>query len=515
MGKFARYLASTCAVALLPAATMAQEVSVATTDGSVRVVGNILSFDNEFIIIETVFGQLQMPRSNSICEGEACPPIGPQLEMTVSVDDEAVGSLMQSLIAGYASLEEISSSNPVNPLDNLVLTSLATGDDAGTVTFTRDAQPDGLNKLIEGSIGLSVSTSAVPIGVADNVLNSTGVNLLDPTNERVIALDALVPIVHPSNNVKSISLEELAQIAGGRITNWSQLGGDNAAINMILPPEDSAVDVALTELVLDPNRVRLRRTATRAADTNSILAAVQSDPNAISISTVQDSAAVAALPIRQTCGPLAHATDFAIKAEEYPLTKRVYAYTAQTQVATVDAGFLEYLTSNGAQQLIEAEGYINQDIELQPISLQGTRMNAAILSANSAANLALVQDLAFDLATAERLSTTFRFEVGSSDLDTKALADLDRMATFLNSPAARNRDILVIGFTDNVGRFDLNERLSLSRAASVSDALVASAGGEALLGRIDVSSYGPLAPVGCNDTAVGRESNRRVEIWLR
>jgi len=142
-------------------------------------------------------------------------------------------------------------------------------------------------------------------------------------------------------------------------------------------------------------------------------------------------------------------------------------------------------------------------------------MSSAIVSANTGESLGLVRDLAVDLGTAERLSTTFRFTSGSSQLDSKSQDDIERMVTFLNGDQSRNRDIQIIGFTDNVGRFDLNERLALLRATSVRDALVASLNGDALAERIDVSSYADLAPVGCNDSSDGRKSNRRVEIWLR
>ncbi|WP_439508107.1 OmpA family protein, partial [Yoonia sp.] len=212
---------------------------------------------------------------------------------------------------------------------------------------------------------------------------------------------------------------------------------------------------------------------------------------------------------------LAYATDFAIKAEEYPLSRRVFAYAGDAVMSGTQAAFIDFMTSPAAQPMIEAVGYVDQSVVAQPISLQGTRMTSAILSASTGATLAAVQTLSRDLATADRLSTTFRFASGSANLDNKAREDVQRMVDFLNSPAARNREILIIGFTDDVGRFDLNERLALLRAGSVRNALVTALGGDVLAGRTSVASYGPLAPVGCNDTADGRESNRRVEIWLR
>ena len=284
---------------------------------------------------------------------------------------------------------------------------------------------------------------------------------------------------------------------------------------MLLPAQGGSVDTAFGELVLDPNRARLRANAERVSDDSAVAAAVMADPNAIAIAALANAGDAEILPIRQTCGPLAYATDFAIKAEEYPLSRRVFAYAGDAVMSGTQAAFIDFMTSPAAQPVIQAVGYVGQSVVAQPISLQGTRMTAAILSASTGATLAAVQNLSRDLATADRLSTTFRFASGSANLDNKALEDVQRMVDFLNSPAARNREILIIGFTDDVGRFDLNERLALLRAGSVRNALVTALGGDVLAGRTSVASYGPLAPVGCNDTADGRESNRRVEIWLR
>src|SRR6185295_5425108 len=73
------------------------------------------------------------------------------------------------------------------------------------------------------------------------------------------------------------------------------------------------------------------------------------------------------------------------------------------------------------------------------------------------------------------------------------------------------REIAIEGFTDSVGATDANRKLSESRAAAVKRALVAR-GIEP--SRIDARGYGPAFPVASNDTATGRQLNRRVEIVI-
>lgn len=518
MNRLQQKLAVASCLAAAPFALFADQVKLSSQDGKTSIVGDLLSFDDETYLLDTSIGQLRLSRAATICEGEACPITATGLELAVATNDADTSELLQGLVDGFASTKSFTGSSTFEVSDSSIQIELqdnATSESAGNVSIALQPTEAGFTQLSERTIDLYLSTSPVPTAIVDQNIAAGQADLRNEDRERVVALDAVVPIVHPSNPVRSISLEDLSQIAAGRIKNWSELGGNDAQIRMLLPAEGSHLDSVFAELILQPNRVRLRRNAERSESESQAASGVLADPNAITITSLSGRGAAEVLPIRQTCGPLAYASDFAVKAEEYPLSQRVYAYTATDNQIPLNAEFLDYMSSSNAQTLIEASGYVGQKIVTQPISLQGTRMTSALLSAKTSDTMVLLQGFAKDLATADRLSTTFRFTTASSDLDTKSLSDVERMVAYLNSDEVRNRDILVIGFSDDVGRFDLNERLALLRATSVRDALAAVPGGASLSERIAISAYGPLAPVGCNDTATGRESNRRVEIWLR
>lgn len=70
----------------------------------------------------------------------------------------------------------------------------------------------------------------------------------------------------------------------------------------------------------------------------------------------------------------------------------------------------------------------------------------------------------------------------------------------------------VIGHTDSVGAYEYNMQLSQKRAASVGQYLQAQG---VIASRIVTQGVGPQYPVGSNDTADGRQANRRVELVLR
>jgi outer membrane protein OmpA-like peptidoglycan-associated protein len=101
------------------------------------------------------------------------------------------------------------------------------------------------------------------------------------------------------------------------------------------------------------------------------------------------------------------------------------------------------------------------------------------------------------------------FDPGKATLKDGAQRALNTLAGLLNKHA--DRSISIEGFTDSTGTKELNQRLSEQRADAVKEALVAR-GIEPK--RIDTRGYGPQFPIASNDTPVGRQLNRRVEIVI-
>lgn len=101
------------------------------------------------------------------------------------------------------------------------------------------------------------------------------------------------------------------------------------------------------------------------------------------------------------------------------------------------------------------------------------------------------------------------FDVGKSDLKPGASRAMDELTNFLNEYTDRN--VLIEGFTDNTGSEQLNQDLSSRRSAAVKSALVSRGIGTA---RIQTVGYGEAFPKVSNDTAAGRQQNRRVELVI-
>lgn len=101
------------------------------------------------------------------------------------------------------------------------------------------------------------------------------------------------------------------------------------------------------------------------------------------------------------------------------------------------------------------------------------------------------------------------FKFGSSSLTNDAFETVRDIASVCKT--SPTRDILVEGHTDSVGSDEYNLKLSRDRADSVADQLQANG----IQGRrILVKGFGKSKPIASNNTDVGRQRNRRVEVII-
>ncbi|MEM7684135.1 MAG: phosphate ABC transporter substrate-binding/OmpA family protein, partial [Pseudomonadota bacterium] len=310
-------------------------------------------------------------------------------------------------------------------------------------------------------------------------------------------------------------LEELALVFSGTISNWAQLGGADAPINLYARDEDSGTFQTFGSLVFAPFDADLAPTAQQFTSNITLSDSVAADPNGIGFTGISFQRATRAVPIRQVCGISSVPSEFSMKTEEYPLARRLYLYTPPSSVPAHARQIVEFAKSEEAQQIIAEAGFVNQSVETRSINEMGGRIIHAITGeAEFSPNL--MRGLLVDLKNAVRLSTTFRFTPGTSNLTPRSQIDAARLAEELALGAYSGREIVLAGFTDSVGQFELNRQLS-ARRAQVVDAALRAAVPEGALDAIATVTrgYGELMPVGCNTDINGRSANRRVEVWLR
>ncbi len=176
------------------------------------------------------------------------------------------------------------------------------------------------------------------------------------------------------------------------------------------------------------------------------------------------------------------------------------------------------------QSLSQAE-MSRQEAEVQRRAAEDAQKQAQLLAAETekerlgaAAAEARARKLEAELAELQARQTErglvltlgdVLFDTGKSDLKAGAHSVIDKMAAFMNEYPARI--VQIEGFTDSVGSDDYNLSLSIRRAEAVRNALSGRGIG---LERLMYHGYGEAFPMTTNDTADGRQRNRRVEIVI-
>jgi phosphate transport system substrate-binding protein len=115
-----------------------------------------------------------------------------------------------------------------------------------------------------------------------------------------------------------------------------------------------------------------------------------------------------------------------------------------------------------------------------------------------------------EIGGAGKLSVNFHFRAGTSQFDSNALGDLDRLVELLANPAYQQKALLLFGFSDNAGGARQNIALSKDRAKAVAEQLQMRGVKPSF-----VKGFGKELPIASNNTEDGRKKNRRVEVWLR
>jgi len=143
---------------------------------------------------------------------------------------------------------------------------------------------------------------------------------------------------------------------------------------------------------------------------------------------------------------------------------------------------------------------------------RSSEMAAAAMSAKAAEEMQRQIDELEAEATERGLVLTLGdvlFATGSAALQGGSNRNLEKLVDFLNSYP--DRDVLIEGHTDNVGSAQFNQTLSLQRAESVHRYLT-DHGVQSR--RLTVSGLGLERPVASNESATGRQQNRRVEVVI-
>ncbi len=312
-------------------------------------------------------------------------------------------------------------------------------------------------------------------------------------SEHVIAIDGLAILVHPANPIGELSIETLARIFAGEIQNWSELGGDNRAIQLYARDERSGTWDTFKSLVLGKN-FGLAPSALRYESNDQLSDDVSRDPAGIGFAGLASVRNSKVLAISDGSAPALKPTQLTVASEDYPLARRLFMYTPGATTTPLANAFIEFVLSEAGQAIVSQSGFVSQN----PIAVKPELGDNAPETFKR-----LTRDY-------QRLTVNFRFSEGRTRLDNKGQRDLRRVANYLESQKRSADDLLLIGFADAQSDELRAQMISELRALSVRKALAGQG-----MKEIAYTGYGHYMPVGMAGGDSGQQRNGRVEVWVR
>ena len=343
-------------------------------------------------------------------------------------------------------------------------------------------------------------------GRADLVVATLSDDSMAP---RVLANEALVVLVATDNPLTQVRSTDLARALTGEVANWQDLGGPDMPIVLHALEADNALQAAV-----DARLGSQMPAETRHPDAATLAAAVARDPWALALTGRADIGPARVLPLTDSCDFPLPVTTLAVKAGDYPLAVPIYLLAPRRRMPLLTREFLEFLATDAAQAAIAAAGYIDRRPTRAPLTGDGQRLLGAIRSAGPEVTLAELQRLAAAMTGGERLSLTFRFEDGSTQLDAASQDNLAHLARLIGTRAFDGYALSFAGFSDGSGEAATNLDLSRSRAEAVRASLARVAPDLKDEELPTVDAFGEALPMACDTTPSGRNINRRVELWL-
>lgn len=501
------------------ASVLSQDVTLTSRDGSIEIVGTLLGYDGEFFRVDSIYGELTVDGSGVLCTGPGCPDLQSYVaEITASGSPVLADTLLPALLSAFSIQQDYSMTRLDNVSEGQIFELAEKGSDRIAARFRIFAHSsnEAFADLMAEESNIALSLREIePSEVIRGVEAGLG-QLSAPGQNRVIALDALVPVVSRRNPVSEITIEDLAQIFAGRITNWQDLGGIDAPIVKHFRNQGTAVSSVFERRVMIPLGQTPDPKIQRHNSNADLTAAVSTDPFAIGISTRATLGPTRSIGLTGGCGFRAEATPEALKSDDYPMTAPMFFYLPARRLPAVGREFLRFIQSPAAQIAILRAGFVDQGMSRIPISRQGDRLVNAIRAAGPETTLGDLQALVRELDGSRRLSVTFRFDGGSSRLTAQSRSNIALLARALETGTLGARELTFVGFSDGDGSATVNRKLSLQRAKSVLSAVVSEAA-TADFTRIDLQTrgFGEALPMACDDAEWGRQVNRRVEVWVR
>lgn len=209
------------------------------------------------------------------------------------------------------------------------------------VTYDPTGSGAGVTGAADGTLDIGLSSRALKDEEKAQGLKET-----------TFALDGIAIVVNTENTVEDLSLEQIAKLATGEITNWSQVGGPDAPVVLIGREAGSGTRDGFESIVGVEDKCAYEQELT---STGAVLAGVAANPNAfgyVSLASVDDT-------VKMVTVDGVTASEETVKDGSYKIQRPFVFVTKDGEELSAQAqAFYDFALSEDAAELIAAAGAV-------------------------------------------------------------------------------------------------------------------------------------------------------------
>ncbi|RZN45246.1 phosphate ABC transporter substrate-binding protein [archaeon] len=262
-----------------------------------------------------------------------------------------IGSLLAGCIGGgddeggdseLSGTISIAGSTTVQPIASAAAEAFMEMHPDVTVTVQGGGSGTGVTQVAQGTVDIGNASREVKPSEMEEYPG------LVPT---AVAADGIAVVTHPSNDIDALSMEQVEKIFTGQITNWSEVGGPDEEIVVVVREDGSGTRATFEEIVhddVDPSSEALQKPSNGAVKTT-----VGQTPYSIGYigigyldDTVQPVKIDGVIP-----------TEANVANGSYPISRLLYMITNGEPEGLTKA-FINFVLSDEGQDIVAAEGFI-------------------------------------------------------------------------------------------------------------------------------------------------------------
>ncbi|WP_195924052.1 phosphate ABC transporter substrate-binding protein [Sarcina ventriculi] len=238
----------------------------------------------------------------------------------------------------------ISGSTSVGPLVELEEEEFEANNQDVTIEINQTGSSSGIKDTISGTTEIGMSSRELTDEESKNL------------KEVTIAVDGIGVVVNKNNPVKNLTLEQIKDIFTGKITNWSEVGGEDKEIVVVSREEGSGTRTAFQE-ILNYSTEDTVKNAIVNNSTGATKVMVEENDNAIgymSIGYIDDS--IASVNVDGV-----EATADNIKSGEYKIQRPFLLVYKEGALSEEGQEFIDFILSDKGQAIVAEENLVTVD----------------------------------------------------------------------------------------------------------------------------------------------------------